>query len=68
MSHDLIWFQDVDMYVSHARLLVMNFADCFRFYRDVMALRSAGGMRTTLMPPSPARMGESPCWLSLIAG
>ncbi|UCD98593.1 MAG: VOC family protein [Chloroflexota bacterium] len=24
------------MYISHTRLLVVNFAECFRFYRDVM--------------------------------
>jgi len=31
------------MYVSHARLLVMNFADCFRFYRDVMSFKVSWG-------------------------
>ena len=31
------------MYVSHARLLVMNFADCFRFYRDVMGFKVSWG-------------------------
>ena len=31
------------MYVSHARLLVMNLADCFRFYRDVMGFNVSWG-------------------------
>ena len=34
------------MYVSHARLLVMNFADCFRFYRDVMGFEVSWGDET----------------------
>ena len=31
------------MHLGHVRLLVVNFAACFRFYRDVMGLKPAWG-------------------------
>ena len=31
------------MYLGHPRLLVLNFAECFRFYRDVMGFQVAWG-------------------------
>jgi len=31
------------MYLGHPRLLVSNFAECFRFYRDVMGLEVTWG-------------------------
>jgi lactoylglutathione lyase len=34
---------DYQMYISHTRLLVNNFAACFRFYRDVMGFQVTWG-------------------------
>ena len=31
------------MYLSHPRLFVLNFAECFRFYRDVMGFQVTWG-------------------------
>jgi len=31
------------MYLSHPRLLVLNFAECFRFYKDVMGFQVTWG-------------------------
>ena len=31
------------MYISHTRLLVLNFAACFHFYKDVMGLKVTWG-------------------------
>ena len=31
------------MYLGHPRLLVLNFAECFRFYRDVMGFQVTWG-------------------------
>jgi lactoylglutathione lyase len=32
-----------DMYLSHPRLLVLKFAECFRFYKDVMGFQVTWG-------------------------
>ena len=31
------------MYISHTRLLVVNFAECFKFYKDVMGFEVTWG-------------------------
>lgn len=48
------------MYISHSRLLVLNFAECFRFYSDVMGFKVTWGNENDSYASFTVRDGQRP--------